>query len=111
MHQLIADKIKELGVGALMPQRLLEDVGHEEDQQDLLRTLKKDLWCPGEIKLIDNAEVGFRSFEVANFIKPHLVERLAFLESPFENKRLKAALEGIKMQDHATLRIGLLIEE
>jgi len=40
-----------------------------------------------------------------------LVERLAFLERAFKNKRLKTALERIKMQDHATLRIGLLIEE
>ena len=111
MHQLIADKIKELGVRALMPQRLLEDVGHEEDQQHLLRTLEKDLWCPGEVELINNAEVGFRALEIANFIESHLVERLAFLERTFENKRLKAALERVKMQDHATLRIGLLIEE
>jgi hypothetical protein len=61
--------------------------------------------------LIDNAEVGFRSFEIANFIESHLVERLAFVERTFEYKRLKAALERVKMQDHATLRIGLLIEE
>lgn len=111
MHQLIADKIKELGVGALMPQRLLENVCHEEDQQHLLRALKKDLWCPGEVQLIDNSEVRFRPFEIIDFIETHLVERLAFLERAFKNKRLKTALERIKMQDHATLRIGLLIEE
>ena len=111
MHQLISDKIKKRGVWALVPERLLENIGHEEDQQNLLRALIKGLGGPGKIELIYNTKIRLRSFEIVDFIKAQLVERLAFFERSFENKRLEAALERIKMQDHTTLRIGLLIEE
>lgn len=111
MHQLISDKIKKRGVWALVPERLLENIGHEEDQQNLLRALKKGLGGPGKIKLIHNAKIRLRSFEIVDFIKAQLVECLAFFERSFENKRLESALERIKMQDHTTLRVSLLIEE